>query len=446
MVNKDYSSKVLPFMEEEYFVERSEKIMFDEVKKYHSEFGEIPHPKAVSINVESRKDLTETVYGEIDTFLKNVEESYKDVEFLVKATEQWCRERATVLAITKGVSVLSGDEKKMDMGGVIDLLREATSLEFDNRIGHDYIEDIEDRWEFYNNKEEKLPSGLEHLDYILRGGFPSKSLGVILAGTGVGKSLFMCSITANLVETGHNVLYITMEMAEEKIAQRIDQNMLNLNMDELENISKQSFFKRFDNIKMKTKGRLIVKEYPTKSAHAGHFENLVKDLSQKKEFKPDLICVDYLNICKSMTAGKGANSYEQSKSVAEELRALAMKFDVPILTATQTNRSGYADADVDMTSTSESFGVPMTADYMFALTTNDHMKEEHQVKMIQLKNRYNDPADRRQWLLEVDYPHMKVRDLENQPNQINEMNNSEKSSITTIEEIPVFDRGKVSWK
>ena len=334
----------------------------------------------------------------------------------------------------------------MDMGGVIDLLREATSLQFDNRIGHDYIEDLEERWEFYNNKEEKLPSGLEHLDHILRGGFPSKSLGVILAGTGVGKSLFMCAMASNLLDSGHNVLYITMEMAEEKIAQRIDQNILNLNMEELENISKASFLKRFDNVKMKTKGRLIVKEYPTKSAHPGHFENLLKDLNQKKNFKPDLICVDYLNICKAMSASKGANSYEQSKCVAEELRAMAMRFDVPVLTATQTNRSGFSDSNVDMTSTSESFGVPMTADYMFALTTNDQLRESNQIKMIQLKNRYGDPADRKQWFLDVNYPHMSVKDPEHQPEQIHEMNAAEKSTVTKIDDsIPVMDRGGVNW-
>ncbi|MCG7944785.1 MAG: AAA family ATPase [Candidatus Thiodiazotropha taylori] len=421
MVNKDYASRVLPFLDQEYFVERSEKIIYDEITKYYHEYGEIPPHKAVAINVESRNDLTEAVYNEVNAILENEEPPYDNALFLVKATEEWCRERATVNAITKGVAVLGGDEKKMDMGGVIELLREATSLQFDNKIGHDYFDDAMDRHDFYIQKEDKLPTGIEHLDYILKGGIPPKTLGVFLAGTGVGKSLFMCSLSANFIKSGQNVLYITMEMAEEKIAQRIDQNLMNMSSDELERSTRDTFANRIDKLKQKTQGQLVVKEYPTKSAHAGHFEALLKELERKKDFKPEIICVDYLNICKSMSAGKNANSYEQSKSVAEELRSVAMKYGVSVITATQTNRAGMNDTDADMTSVSESFGVPMTADYMFLLSTNDHLRSENQISFKQLKNRFSDPKDREYWLLGVDYTHMRVSDLDKLPTEFQQV-------------------------
>ena len=427
IVNNDYTTKILPFLKEEYFVLRKEVIVYEEIHKYFTQYGSPAPKEAIAIGVDSRTDLTEVVYNEIQQFLEMPMEPFKDPKFLFKVTEEWCRERATVNAITKGVNVIGGEDKKMDMGGVIELLRDATSLQFDTKIGHDYIEDAENRWQFYHEKEDKLKSGLNHFDYILRGGFPSKSLGVILAGTGVGKSLFMCGMASNVIKSGNNVLYITMEMAEEKISQRIDQNLMNSSLDELEGISKIEFMNRIEDITKKTHGRLMVKEYPTKSAHAGHFEVLLKELEQKKDFKPDLICVDYLNICKSLSAHPNANSYEQSKSVAEELRAIAMKYNLPVLTATQTNRSGYSDTDVDMTSTSESFGVPMTADYMLALVTNDQLKESGQVKLIQLKNRYGDPSDRKSWMLEVDYTHMKIKDMDNQPDILTASNEAEAS-------------------
>ena len=428
--NEEYCAKVLPFIEQEYFTERSERIIFDELTKYYQKYNTPAKYAALKIEVESRNDLAEGVYQEIDTFLNQNVEPIKKVEFLIDKTEQWCRERAVVNAVYQAVNVIGGEDKKLTQDQLPEILQKAISVSFDNSVGHDYIDQAEERWEFYNRKEEKIPSGLEHFDYILRGGFPSKTLGVIMAGTGVGKSLFMCSMASNLLETGHNVLYITMEMAEEKIAQRIDQNLMNLSQEELDNIGKDSFLKRFANLKMKTQGRLVVKEYPTKSAHAGHFRALIKELKQKKDFAPDLICIDYLNICQSMSAGKNANSYEQIKSTAEELRAMAMEFNVPVLTATQTNRTGFSDADVDMTSVSESFGLPMTADYFFAMTTNDKLRDEGIIRFTQLKNRYGDPSDRRNWLLQVDYAKMRVIDMDDQPRSIDEQNESHQSSTT----------------
>ena len=438
VLQDDFCNQVLPYISEDYFSEKSERIVFEEIQKYYSKYGTPPKYSALKIEVDSRNDLTEGVYNEVQAILNTKVEPIRKVEFLIDKTEQWCRERAVVNAVYEAVNVIGGENKKINQDALPDLLQKAISVSFDNSVGHDYIEPAEDRWEFYNRKEEKIPSGLEHFYYIMRGGFPSKTLGVIMAGTGVGKSVFMCSMSSNLIDTGHNVLYITMEMAEEKIAQRIDQNLLNLTQEELDTISKNSFFKRFENLKSKTKGRLVVKEYPTKSAHAGHFKALIQELKQKKDFIPDLICVDYLNICKSMSAGKNSNSYEQIKSTAEELRALAMEFNVPVLTATQTNRSGYGDADVDMTSVSESFGLPMTADYFFALSTNDKLREEGLMRFTQLKNRYGSPDDRRNWLVGIDYAKMRITDLDSQPRSIEDQNEAVRN--------PVTDTGKVIEK
>ena len=435
ILQEDYCAKVLPFLQKEYFADKSEVVLFEEIQKYFNEYSAPPKPAALKIEVEGRNDLTEGVYNEVQMFLNANVEPIRKVDFLVDKTEDWCRERAIVNAVHKAVAVISGEDKKMSQSSLPDLLSKAISTTFDNTVGHDYITDAEERFEFYHKKEEKIPSGLEHFDYILRGGFPSKTLGVIMAGTGVGKSLFMCSMASNLIDTGHNVLYITLEMAEEKIAQRIDQNLLNLTPEDLDTISRESFFKRFDNLKMKTKGNLVVKEYPTKSAHAGHFKSLLKELKQKKDFIPDLICVDYLNICASANAAKNSNSYEQVKCTAEELRALAMEFNVPVLTATQTNRTGYSDTDVDLTSVSESFGLPMTADYFFAMTTTDKLREEGLIRFSQLKNRYGEPSDRRNWLLGVDYTKMRVSDLDSQPDSINTQNEAVQQPKTNTSEL-----------
>lgn len=434
MLVEDYAQKTLPFIDPEFFTEKSERIVFDEINKYFGKYNTPPKHAAVRIEVESRNDLTEPVYNEIKDLLSQQPEPFPKVQFLIDKTEKWCQERAIVNAVYKAVNVIGGDDKKTPMSALPDLLQKAIATTFDKSIGHDYIDDAEDRWAFYNQKEEKLATGIDHLDYILRGGIPSKTLGVLLAGTGVGKSLTMCAISSNLINSGKNVLYITLEMAEEKIAQRIDQNLMNLTTDELDAITKDSFVQRFDTLRVKAKGKLIVKEYPTKSAHAGHFKALLKELQQKKDFTPDIICVDYLNICSSQNAPKGANSYSEIKSIAEELRGLAMEFDVPVLTATQTNRTGFDDAEVGMTSVSESFGVPMTADYFFALTTTDKLKEEGLIKLTQLKNRYSDPNDRKNWLLAVDYAHMKVYDLQHQPDQIHEQNKAAAENRTDTSE------------
>ena len=427
MLSEDYCRKVLPFIQEEYFETQGEKVIAQEIVKYFNKYNSPPSKAAMSIEVESRSDLTEPIYKEVQSFLEKADEvqPIDKPEWLVNKTESWCQERAIVNAVYKAVDVIGGDDHKTPMSALPDLLHQAIGTSFDKSVGHDYVEDVEDRWEFYNRKEEKLETGLEHFDYILRGGVPKKTLGVLMAGTGVGKSLFMCSLTSNILERGQNVLYITMEMAEEKIAQRIDQNVLNLTGEELDQIGKDSFLKRFANLRTKTQGKLVVKEYPTGTAGAAHFRALLKELEMKRNFVPDLICIDYLNICKSMTASKNANSYEKIKCIAEELRALAMEFGSPVLTATQTNRSGMEDTDVGMTSVSESFGLPMTADYFFAMTTTDRLRDEGVIRFSQLKNRYGDPADRRNWLLNVDYSKMRVTDLEEQPTHIEALNNAE---------------------
>ncbi len=430
MVNEDYCRKVAPFVKDEYFTEKHEKVIFDEIVRYFNKNNSLPNATALQIEVESRTDLTEPIYNSIQEFLTKKVEPINKTEWLVNKTEAWCQERAIVNAVYQAVNVIGGDDKKTPMTALPELLHDAIATSFDKSVGHDYTDEADERWDYYNKKENKIETGLEHLDYILRGGIPEKTLGVIMAGTGVGKSLFMCSISSSLLERGRNVLYITMEMAEEKIAQRIDQNLLDMTQEELDSIGKESFLKRFQNLRTKTQGKLIVKEYPTGMATAAHFRSLLKELDMKKNFVPELICIDYLNICNSLSVSKNANSYEKIKAIAEELRALAMEFNIPVLTATQTNRQGMNDADVGMTDVSESFGLPMTADYFFAMTTNDQLRDDNLIRFSQLKNRYGDPADRRNWLLGVDYTHMKVTDIKEQPTHIEAQNNAVKSAQT----------------
>tara|TARA_B100000085_G_C18548239_1_gene514784 strand:+ start:150 stop:1520 length:1371 start_codon:yes stop_codon:yes gene_type:complete len=430
MVNEDYCRKVAPFVKDEYFTEKHEKVIFDEIIRYFNKNNSLPNATALQIEVESRTDLTEPIYNSIQEFLTKKVEPINKTEWLVNKTEAWCQERAIVNAVYQAVNVIGGDDKKTPMTALPELLHDAIATSFDKSVGHDYTDEADERWDYYNKKENKIETGLEHLDYILRGGIPEKTLGVIMAGTGVGKSLFMCSISSSLLERGRNVLYITMEMAEEKIAQRIDQNLLDMTQEELDSIGKESFLKRFQNLRTKTQGKLIVKEYPTGMATAAHFRSLLKELDMKKNFVPELICIDYLNICNSLSVSKNANSYEKIKAIAEELRALAMEFNIPVLTATQTNRQGMNDADVGMTDVSESFGLPMTADYFFAMTTNDQLRDDNLIRFSQLKNRYGDPADRRNWLLGVDYTHMKVTDIKEQPTHIEAQNNAVKTAQT----------------
>ena len=430
MVNEDYCRKVAPFVKDEYFTEKHEKVIFDEIIRYFNKNNSLPNATALQIEVESRTDLTEPIYNSIQELLTKTVEPINKTEWLVNKTEAWCQERAIVNAVYQAVNVIGGDDKKTPMTALPELLHDAIATSFDKSVGHDYTDEADERWDYYNKKENKIETGLEHLDYILRGGIPEKTLGVIMAGTGVGKSLFMCSISSSLLERGRNVLYITMEMAEEKIAQRIDQNLLDMTQEELDSIGKESFLKRFQNLRTKTQGKLIVKEYPTGMATAAHFRSLLKELDMKKNFVPELICIDYLNICNSLSVSKNANSYEKIKAIAEELRALAMEFNIPVLTATQTNRQGMNDADVGMTDVSESFGLPMTADYFFAMTTNDQLRDDNLIRFSQLKNRYGDPADRRNWLLGVDYTHMKVTDIKEQPTHIEAQNNAVKTAQT----------------
>jgi replicative DNA helicase len=435
MMSEDYTRKVLPFIQEEYFTVQSEKILFDEISKYFNTYNQTPKASALSIEIESRSDLTENVYQEINKVLEKANDvkQIDKIEWLVNKTENWCQERAIVNAVYKAVDVISGEDRKIQMTALPTLLQEAIGTTFDKSVGHDYIDDAENRWEFYNNKEEKLETGLEHFDYILRGGIPSKTLGVLMAGTGVGKSLFMCSISSSLLERGNNVLYITMEMAEEKIAQRIDQNLLDLTGEELDQIGKDSFLKRFGNLRSKTQGQLVVKEYPTGSAHAGHFRHLLSELRMKRDFKADVVFIDYLNICASsrVKGAAAANSYTLVKSIAEELRGLAMEFNCAIVTSSQFNRDAYGNSDVDC---------------ILGLVSSEDLDSLGQIMIKQLKNRWGDIGYYRRFVVGIDRAKMQIFDLEDSAQQglTQGQTANNASSISSVktrpDDLSVFDK------
>lgn len=424
MENSDYARQIGPFLKEEYFENRSERIVYEEIINHIKKYNKLPSAAAIKVQTESRDDLNEQDYNGINDFLNNKEVSVEqDIDWLVNTTEKWCKERAVVNAVYKAVAVIGGEDKKTEMTALPEMLHDAIATAFDKTVGHDFIGDAEARYEYYSKKENKVPTGFEHFDNILRGGIPNKTLGIAMAGTGVGKSLYMCSLSANLLAQGYNVLYISLEMQEEKIAQRIDQNLLNLTQEDIEKVNRDVFIKRIDALKKKTAGNLMIKEYATGSASSIHFKALLKELELKKGFKPDLICVDYLNICASARAGKNVNSYERVKFIAEELRGMAVENSVPIISATQTNRSGINSSEVTLENTSESIALPQTADYMFSLTSTDEMRVNGLIKVSQLKNRYGDPTNRLHWVMGVDYGKMRMYDLEEQPVQIDALNN-----------------------
>jgi len=391
--SEDYSRKVIPFIEPEYFEQRSEKVIFEEITSFIVKYGSAITIEALNIEVENRTDLTEDEVKGIREINSSLNDSPVDQQWLLDCTEKWCRDRAIYLALMESIHIADGNDDKKNRDAIPSILSDALSVSFDNNIGHDYLEDYEDRYESYHRKEDKIPFDLEYFDKITKGGLPNKTLNIALAGTGVGKSLFMCHVASSVLLQGKNVLYITLEMAEEKIAERIDANLLNVPIQDITDLPRPMFDSKVDGIAKKTQGSLIIKEYPTAAAHSGHFKSLLNELALKKSFRPDIIFIDYLNICASSRyrAGSNVNSYSYIKAIAEELRGLAVEANLPIVSATQTTRSGFASSDVDLTDTSESFGLPATADLMFALISTEELEGLNQIMVKQLKNRYNDP-------------------------------------------------------
>jgi len=412
--NEDYARKVIPFIQPTYFEQRTEKIIFQEIVHFIVKYGSSITIEALNIEVENRTDLNESEIKESREICNSLNDSPVDHQWLLDSTEKWCRDRAIYLALMESISIADGQDDKQNRDAIPSILSDALAVSFDNNIGHDYFENFKERYDFYHTKEDKTPFDLEYFNKITKGGLPNKTLNIALAGTGVGKSLFMCHVASSVLLQGRNVLYITMEMAEEKIAERIDANLLNVPIQDLTDLPKSTFENKVTKLAAKTQGKLIIKEYPTASAHSGHFKALLNELALKKSFRPDIIFIDYLNICASSRYKQGGsiNSYSYIKSIAEELRGLAVEANVPIVSATQTTRSGFASSDVDLTDTSESFGLPATADLMFALISTDELEGIGQIMVKQLKNRYNDPTVNKRFIVGIDRAKMRLYDCE----------------------------------
>ena len=415
--NEDYLRKVLPFLKEDYFTDRTDRTIFNEISSFTDAYNSTPTIEAVVLAVKERRNLTADEVERCETALKEIEQTKGEeskIQWLVDKTEQFCQEKAIYNAVLGSISILDGKDKTHEKGQIPKILSDALAVSFDSSVGHDYLENSDERYEFYHRKEERIPFDLDFFNRITKGGLPTKTLNIALAGTGVGKSLFMCHCAAGAMSQGRNVLYITMEMAEEKIAERIDANLLNVTIDDLVNLPKDMYDKKIAKLREKVVGKLIIKEYPTASASVTHFRTLLNELNLKKSFVPDIIFVDYLNICCSsrIKAGSNINSYTYVKSIAEELRGLAVECGVPIVSATQTTRSGFTSSDPGLEDTSESFGLPATADLMFALISSEELEELGQIMVKQLKNRYNDPTMYKRFTLGVDRAKMRLYDVE----------------------------------
>ena len=412
--NEPYARKVLPFIKPEYFANRHERVVFEEINKFVEKYGNQPTKEALSIELDNRKDLNEDEFKSVLDIVQTLSNAEVDMQWLVDTTEKFCKDKAVYNAILSGIQIIEGKDKQHTAEAIPNILSDALAVAFDQNVGHDYVENGEERYEFYHKKEEKLEFDLDYFNKITKGGLPQKTLNIAIAGTGVGKSLFMCHMAASTLMQGKNVLYITLEMAEERIAERIDANLMNITMDDLHELPKKMFTDRLSKIQTKTNGKLIIKEYPTASAHSGHFRSLMKELALKKSFKPDIIFIDYLNICASSRFKGNANvgSYFYIKAIAEELRGLAVEHNVPIMSATQTTRGGYANSDIGLEDTSESFGLPATADLMFALISTEDLESLNQLMVKQLKNRYNDPGMNKRFVVGIDRARMKLYDCE----------------------------------
>ena len=431
--SEDYARKVLPFVKEEYFADNLEKVVYSEIFNYVDKFNSLPTKEAVIIQLGEKK-LNETEYDSATRIVQEAtaNEETENLQWLLEKTEDWCQERAVYNAIMNSIQIMDGNDQKNDKGAIPKILSDALGVSFDSHIGHDFLEQSDERFDFYHRKEEKIPFDLELLNTITKGGLPNKTLNIALAGTGVGKSLFMCHCAAGNLSQGKNVLYITMEMAEEKIAERIDANLLDVPIDQLSALSKDMYDRKVDRVAKKTQGKLIVKEFPTASAHTGHFRHLLNELNLKKNFRPDIIYIDYLNICaSSRVKNTQANSYTIIKSIAEEIRGLAVEFNVPIVSATQTTRSGYSNSDVGLEDTSESFGLPATADFMFALISTEELEELGQIMIKQLKNRFGDPNVHKRFVVGVDRGKMRLYDCEQEA----------QNGLTDTGDTPAFDKG-----
>ena len=413
LLTEEYPRKVLPFIKQEYFEDRTDQIIFDLTSKYFVKYSAVPTVEALTIEVGKLSTLSDDQFKQIHQTLESFDKEVTELDWLVDTTEKWCQDRAIYLALMESIKIADGSDQKKDAGAIPSILSDALAVSFDNHIGHDYIDDYEERYESYHRVETKVPFDLDFFNKITKGGLPNKTLNIALAGTGVGKSLFMCHVASSVLLQGRNVLYITMEMAEEKIAERIDANLLNVDIQTLAQLPKVMFENKITALSKKTQGKLIVKEYPTASAHAGHFRALLNDLALKKAFRPEVIFIDYLNICTSQRfRNASVNSYTMVKSIAEELRGLAVEFNVPIVSATQTTRSGYGSSDVDLTDTSESFGLPATADLMFALISTEELEEQNQIMVKQLKNRYYDPTLNKRFVVGIDRAKMRLYNVE----------------------------------
>ena len=430
LTDEDYMRKVLPFIKPDYF-QGIYKVLFNEAGIFVSKYNKLPNAESFKIELDQSEKLSEEQYGmAVDIVPQLFNKNDVDEQWLLDTTEKWCQDRAIYNAIMESISIIDGKHEQLTKGALPDLLSKALGVGFDLKVGHDYTENVEERYDFYHTTEDRLPFDLEYFNTITKGGVPRKTLNIALAGTGVGKSLFMCHVAAASLVQGRNVLYITMEMAEERIAERIDANLLNCPIDQLDKLSKDQFTTKVNDIARKTTGKLIIKEYPTGSAHSGHFRALLNELKLKRQFEPDLIFIDYLNICSSSrmkAMGGSINSYTYIKAIAEELRGLAVEFNVPVFSATQTTRSGFSNSDVGLEDTSESFGLPATADLMFALISTEELDKQGQFMVKQLKNRYNDPTAHKRFVIGVDRSKMRLYDVE-------------ETEQTLTDDTPVFDK------
>ena len=412
--NEEYIRKVIPFIKSEYFEDTNQKIVFEEILSFVHQYNQPATKEVLCIEVEKRQDINDSSFKEVIQLISSLEDVPAEFNWLVDTTEKWCRDRAIYLALMESIHIADGKDEKKNRDSIPSILSDALAVSFDTHIGHDYLQDYEQRYEAYHKKEDKIEFDLEYFNKITKGGLPNKTLNIALAGTGVGKSLFMCHVASSVLLQGRNVLYITLEMAEERIAERIDANLLNVPIQDIVDLPKQMFENKVNNLAKKTQGTLIIKEYPTASAHAGHFKSLLNELALKKSFRPDIIFIDYLNICSSSRyrGNSNINSYTFVKAIAEELRGLAVEFNVPIVSATQTTRSGFGSSDVELTDTSESFGLPATADLMFALISTEELEGLGQILVKQLKNRYNDPTIHKRFVVGIDRAKMRLYDCE----------------------------------
>ena len=412
--NEEYARKVIVFLKDEYFMDATEKVVFSEIQKFWTKYNNVPSKEALQIAIEEKDDISSTIYEESQALIKGLGETDSNKEWLLDETEKFCKDKAVYNAIMESIEIIDGKHKKKKDGAIPDLLSDALSVSFDTHIGHDFLEDSDERYEFYHTREERIPFDIEYLNKITQGGVTRKSLNILMAGTGVGKTIGMCHMAASNLTLGKNVLYITMEMAEERIAERIDANLLDIELNRLKDLTKVMYDRKMEHLKQKVKGKIIIKEFPTSQAHTGHFRHLLNELSLKKNFKPDIIYVDYLNICASqrLIGSNSVNSYTYVKAIAEELRGLSVEFNLPIWSATQTTRSGFGSSDVGLEDTSESFGLPATSDLFLAIIQTEELEDLNQIMVKQLKNRHGDISVNRRFVIGIDKSKMKWYDAE----------------------------------